>query len=112
MRRRPVALALLFLAVVCSPAGVCVVEGMAATVQAAEPPRAHACRKQAEATLIGASKGYCCTEGRKGFVNVSRFPLQEQAAPSSLAVATRWTPRAFVMDISGFGRAAPLVLRI
>lgn len=114
MRRanRPLALALLFVAVLCSPAGVCVVDAVAASAEASAPTHAHACCKRADGTTIAASNGSCCAEGQNGFINVFRFALQKSDTPPSLAVATGWTPRAFVVDVSGFGRAAPLVLRI
>jgi len=115
MRRanRPLAVALLFMAVLCSPAGVCVVDGMAATVQTAELAHGHACGKSVDGgTFLTASDGTCCDEPRNGFVNVFRFTLQKQVAQPSLIVATDWTSRTLVTDVSGFGRAAPLVLRI
>jgi hypothetical protein len=109
---RPTAVFLLLMAVLCSPAGVCVIDGFAAGVQASAPAHVHACCAQADGTFIGAHDASCCAEGRKGFVNVYRFLMQEQAAPSSFPVATSWTPPTFVVDVTGVGRAAPLVLRI
>lgn len=85
---------------------------MAASVRGPEPAHPHAGCEQADGTLIGANDASCCAEGRKGFVSVYRFLLQEQTAPSSLPVATSWTPPALVVDVTGFGRAAPLILRI
>ena len=114
MRRanRPLALALLFVAVLCSPAGVCVVEAVAVSADAGAPVHAHACCKQGDGTTIAASNGSCCAEGQNGFINAFRFALQKSITAPSPAVATNWTPRPFVIDVSGFGRAAPLVLRI
>ena len=114
MRRanRPIALVLLLMAVLCSPAGVCAIDGIAATVQAATPAHAHACCKSGDGTFLAASDGSCCSEPRTGFVNVVRFALQKQVVHPSLIVAVDWSPRTFVTDADGFGRSAPLVLRI
>lgn len=109
---RTLAVALLFMAVLCSPAGVCVVDGVVASVQAATPEHVHACCKKVERTVLTASDSSCCTEPRNGFVNVFRFTLQKQVAHPSLIVAKDWTARTIVIDVSGFGRAASPVLRI
>ena len=109
---RPLALVLLLMAVLCSPAGVCVIEGVVGTVQAAAPAHAHSCCKNVEGTLLTASDGSCCTEPRTGFVNVFRFMLQKQAPSLALDIAHGCVPRALVTDRMAFDRRAPLVLRI
>jgi hypothetical protein len=109
---RPIALVLLVTGVVCSPAGVCVIDGMAATVQTAAPAHVPACCKSAEGTFLAASDSSCCSEPRTGFVNVFRFTLHKQALPSLLDIAEGWVPKSFVTDRVAFDRRAPLVLRI
>jgi len=114
MRRanRPIAVVLLVMAVLCSPAGVCAIDGMAASVQAGAPAHAHACCKSGDGTFLAASDGSCCSEPRTGFVNVFRFTLHKQALPSLLDIAEGWVPKSFVTDRVAFDRRAPLVLRI
>ena len=114
MRRvnRPIAVALLLMAVLCSPAGMCVIDGMAAPVQAAAPTHAHACCRSTDGTFLAASDGSCCSEPRTGFVNVFRFTLHRQALPSLPDIAEGWMPKTFVADRIAFDRRAPLVLRI
>jgi len=116
---RPTALVLLLMAVLCSPAGVCVIDGMAATVQAAAPAHAaaptahaHACCKSGNGTFLAANDGPCCSERRTGFVNVFRFTLHKQALPAILDLAQGWLPKTFVTDRVAFARRAPVVLRI
>lgn len=106
---RPLALVLLFMAVLCSPAGVCVADAVVATAQAAEP--AHACGKQADGTSI-ASGAACCAEPRNGFVNVLRFTLPKQGGQPSLMAVAEWTTRTLVTHHPALVRLAPLVLRI
>src|SRR5688500_7869150 len=103
MRRanRPLALALLLMAMVCSPAGVCVIDGVAATVQADQPAHAHACCTKAEGTILTASDGTCCSEAGNGFVNVVRFALHRHVVQPSLIETTDWTARTFVTDVAG-----------
>jgi hypothetical protein len=114
MRRvnRPIALVLLLMAVLCSPVGACVVEGVAATIQDATPAHPHACCKPAGRTYLTASNGSCCAEPRTGFVHVFRFTLQKQALPASLDLAATWMPRTVLAEWVPFDRRAPLVLRI
>ena len=115
MRRvnRPIALVLLLMAVLCSPAGVCAIDATAATVQDATPAHAHACCKSVNGTFLAARDGSCCSEPRTGFLNVFRFTLQKQALPSILDLADGWLPKMLVTDRVGFDRrGAPLVLRI
>lgn len=115
MRRtsKPIALFLLAMAVLCSPAGVCVIDGVAATaVQAAAPAHAHACDKSGDGAFLVASDGSCCSESRAGFLNVFRFTLHKQAPPAILTVAAGWMPKPAVTDRIVFDRRAPLVLRI
>lgn len=108
--RRPIALALLVVAVVCSPAGVCLIDGMAAAPPASAP--GHACCSQAKGTMLVASNDACCSMPRDGFVNVLRFALQEEAP--ALAVDFRLaapTP----LRLAAFPAVTirpPLVLRI
>ena len=75
--RRALALVLLVVAVVCSPAGVCLIDGMAAAPPAAAP--GHACCSPARGTMLVASNDACCSMPRDGFVNVLRFALPGQA---------------------------------
>lgn len=115
MRRasRPISVALLLMAVLCSPAGVCLIDGMAATVQSAAPAHAHACgSKSGDGTFLAASEDSCCTEPQTGFVNVFRFTLQKQALPPILDFARGWVPTPYVMDPVAWDRRVPLVLRI
>ena len=114
MRRanRPIVLVLLLMAVLCSPAGVCMIDGVAATVQDAAPAHVHACGKSTDGTFLAASDGSCCSEPRTGFVNVFRFTLHKQALPSLLDIAEGWMPKAFFAVRVAFDRRAPLVLRI
>ena len=118
MRRvnRPVALALLLMAVLCSPAGVCMVNGLAATVQAQVPApahgHAHACCKSGPRTVVVASEGACCSETRTGFVGVFRFTLQKHVA--ALAPQNDLRPAAPVrlLAFHPVEKRTPLVLRI
>lgn len=109
---RPIAIALLLMAVLCSPAGVCAIDGMAATAQAAAQEHAHACCRSVDGTFLSASDGSCCSEPRTGFVTVVRFTLQKHAAAPALefdlrpAAPTRFVP---FRDVE---RRTPLVLRI
>jgi hypothetical protein len=114
MRRasRPIALLLLFMAVLCSPAGVCVIDGVAASVQATAPAHAHACCKSVDGPFLSARDSSCCSEPRTGFVNVFRFTLHRHALPAVLSVAEGWTPKTFVVDRVAVDRRAPLVLRV
>ena len=115
MRRahRPIALVLLLMAVLCSPAGGCVIDATAATVKNATPAHAHACCKSVRGTLLAAGDGSCCSKRRTGFLNVFRFTLQKPALPSILDIAEGWMPTTLVTDRVGFDRGwAPLVLRI
>ena len=109
---RSLAVALLFMAVLCSPAGVCVIDGMAATVQADQPAHAHACCKEADGTFLTASDGTCCSEPRTGFLNVLRFALEKQAPPPAVVTSAGWTRKVPAPVLLAFGRRAPLVLRI
>jgi hypothetical protein len=114
MRRanRPVALALLLMAVLCSPAGVCAIDAMAATGPVAAPTHAHTCCKSGDGTFLAAGDGACCAESRSGFVHVFRFTLHKQAVAPILDVAVGWMPKTFVTDRVALDRRAPLVLRI
>ena len=115
MRRahRPIALVLLLMAVLCSPAGVCAIDATAATLQHAAPAHAHACCKSVNGTLLAAHARSCCSKPRAGFLSVFRFTLQKQALPSILDIAEGWMPKTLVTDGAGFDRRwAPLVLRI
>jgi hypothetical protein len=110
---RPIALVLLFMAVLCSPAGVCVIDGLATTAQASAPAHAHACCDPGEGTFLAAGDGPCCSDPRSGFVNVFRFTLHKEALTSTLDAAGGWVPKTFVTDRLAFDRRrAPLVLRI
>jgi hypothetical protein len=110
--RRSIALLLLATAVLCSPAGVCVIDGVAATVQAKAPAHAHACCKTADGPFLAASDVSCCSEPRTGFVHVFRFTLEKHAAV--LALEFDLTPAAPARFVSfpDVERRAPLVLRI
>ena len=113
MRRahRPIALLLLLMAVLCSPAGVCLIEGMAAA-EAATPAHGHACCKSVDGTFLAAGDDSCCSEQPTGFVHVFRFTLHRQAPSPMLDLVESWMPKTFVTERVAFDRRAPLVLRI
>jgi hypothetical protein len=99
------------MAVLCSPAGVCVIDGVAATVQTTAPAHAHACCKSADGTFLSARDGSCCSEPRIGFVHVFRFTLEKQTAVVALECGlTPAAPARFVSFPDE--RRAPIVLRI
>jgi hypothetical protein len=115
MRRtsKPIALFLLSMAVLCTPAGVCVIDGVAATtVQAAAPAHAHACCKNVEGTVLTANDDSCCSESRGAFVAVLRFMLEKQAAPFAFEfeVTPVWPTHHASFRIAD--RRPPFVLRI
>lgn len=114
MRRanRPVALALLLMAVLCSPAGVCAIDAMAATGQAAASTHAHACCKSGDGTFLAASDDPCCAESRSGFVHVFRFTLQKHVATLPLEFDLRPAAPTRLLAFCAVERRAPLVLRI
>ena len=114
---QPIAFVLLLMAVLCSPVGVCLIGGMAGTVQAAPTQaaptaHAHACGKSMGGTFFAASEESCCSEQPTGFVTVLRFTLQKQAA--SAVVEIDLAPVAPILLVSSRAgeRRTPLVLRI
>ena len=100
------------MAVLCSPAGICVADAAVAAAQAARPVHAHACCEEAAGPSIASSDGACCAEPQNGFVNVLRYTLQKQEAGPSLVTGAEWTSRILVTNHSALVRLAPLVLRI
>ena len=114
MRRasRLIAVALLFLAVLCSPAGVCALDGMAAAAQAAAPAHAHTCCKSGKGPFLAASDGRCCSLPRTGFVTVLRFTLQKQATALAPGFALGPPAPARLVSFRAVAKRTPLVLRI
>ena len=114
MRRanRPIALVLLTMAVLCSPAGVCVIDGMAGAVQAAPPTPGHACGKSVEGTFLAASEDSCCSEQPTGFVTVIRFTLEKHAAAPALEFDVAPAASTRLVSFRAVERRTPLVLRI
>ena len=108
---RPIALVLLFMAVLCSPAGVCVIDGVAATDKAS-PAHAHACCKPGDGPFLAARDGSCCSEPGTGFVHVFRFTLEKQVEAPALAFDLAPAPPARLLSFPEVERRAPLVLRI
>ena len=108
--RRLFALVLLLIAVACSPAGVCMIRGLAAASPAAA--HGHACCASAKRTVIVASEASCCSMPRAGFVNVARFMLETQ--PATMAVESRLVPSAAARLVARHAVPIrpPLVLRI
>jgi hypothetical protein len=109
---KPIAVFLLAMAVLCSPAGVCVIDGMAATVQTAAPAHAHACCKSGDGAFLVASDGTCCSESRAGFLNVFRFSLERQTTLLALEPGLVSAAPARSVKLPDVERRAPLVLRI
>ena len=110
--RQIVAVALLVMAVVCSPAGVCLVEGVVGTIQAHQATDAHAGCANARGLTVAASDTPCCDEPSGGFINGFRFALEKQTVQTPAFVSTAWPAPSLVANENGFSRAAPLVLRI
>jgi hypothetical protein len=112
MRRvgRPVALLLLVAAVLCSPAGVCALDAVAAP--APEDHRAHACCDPADGTFLTAHEGSCCSGPGTGFLNIARFMLQKDVLPPVAMTAEAWAGKAVASAPLTFDRRAPLILRI
>jgi len=114
MRRanRPLALALLLIAVVCSPAGVCLIDGVAAAGPASPASHAHACCASARRTVIVASETSCCSMPRAGFVNVARFTVAHDAPTVSLGFALAASIPSRSAAFPAVTIRPPLVLRI
>jgi hypothetical protein len=116
MRRahRLIAVALLFVAVLCSPAGVCMVNGLTATVQAPAPAQAHAhaCCQSGPGTFLAASDSACCSETRSGFVGVFRFTLHKHVAAVTPRYDLRPAVLARLLSFHPVEKRTPLVLRI
>jgi hypothetical protein len=109
---RPVALVLLVMAVLCGPAGVCVIDGIARTVEAAPTAPAHACGKSMGGTFFAASEEACCSEQPTGFVTLFRFTLQKQAAAPALEFDLAPAVPVRPVSFRAGARRTPLVLRI
>ena len=113
---RFVALALLVIAVLWSPAGVCLLESVVATAHAAAPSHAtahaHSCCKAAKGTVLVAGDAPCCSMPRTGFVNVLRFTLQPQAPLLAVALGLAPPPPLRVAAFHAVTIRPPLVLRI
>jgi len=109
-RRRLTAILLTLTAVLCSPAGVCAIEGVAATVQPAA--HGHACSQSTDKTFLDRNDDSCCSEPRSGFVTVLRFTLQKQA--SAVPITFDLGPALSMCSVTfrANDRRPPLVLRI